>query len=146
MLNSFTVNVKIGDIKCEVFISPFLLQAKKIPDDIKSGKLTKLYFYYQLRDDGYVANLEQEILDDKFKSDQFIINYGQDFEKHYLGSLCVDFDNKRYWQWEGANTLSEDDVKSLGDSLFNPELQSRVTLFTPTRPSDFNFGIIRPNI
>jgi len=146
MLNSVTINLKIGNIEHEVFVSPFLLQAKKLPDDLKSGKLSKLYFYYHLRDDAYIANLEHEVVNEKFKSPNYLINYGQDFEKYYLGSLCVDFDNKRYWQWEGSDVLNEEDIKFLGEAIFNPESQSRVTLFTPTRPSDFNFGIIRPNI
>jgi hypothetical protein len=43
--------------------------------------------------------------------------------------------------------LTEQDVKSLGENLFNPNVKSRqFTLFTPTRPSDFNTGKLRYKI
>jgi len=127
----------------EILISPFLLQSKT-PPDLKSGKIEILYFYEQLRDADYMKMLEQDSTASRFKSDEFIINYGQDFEKYYLGSLHIDFDAKRYWQWEGKpNKLSKQDVNALGESLLNLPLKSRsVTLFTPTRPSDINLGRI----
>ena len=143
MLNSIIITLNTEEGELEIFVSPLLLQSKERPN-IKSGKIGILYFYEQIRDEDYMANLEQEVLAEEFKSDRYIVNYGQDFAKHYLGSLCVDFDTKRYWQWEGnSNKLSEQDVKVLGESLFDPRGQSRpVTMFTPTRPSDFNLGMM----
>ncbi|SDP01548.1 hypothetical protein SAMN05428975_0021 [Mucilaginibacter sp. OK268] len=144
MLNSYIITIPIESGDCEIFVSPFLLQSKE-PPNIKSGKIEILYFYGQLRDDAYKARLEQEVLPEKFKSDTYIINYGQDFEKYYLGSLHVDFDTKHYWQWEAKSSkLSEQDVKVLAESLFDPQLphSKPVTLFTPTRASDINLGLI----
>ncbi|MEZ2336474.1 hypothetical protein AB6735_12620 [Mucilaginibacter sp. RCC_168] len=143
MLNSVIITIPIESEEYEIFVSPFLLQSKE-PPNIKSGKIEILYFYGQLRDDDYKTMLEKETLAEKFKSDGYIINYGQDFGKYYLGSLHIDLDTKRYWQWEGqSNKLSDQDVKLLAESLFNLKAKSRpVTLFTPTRPSDFNFGLI----
>jgi hypothetical protein len=143
MLSSYIITIKIESGECEIFVSPLLLQSKKRPD-MKSGKIETLYFYGQLRDEDYMAMLEQEVWAAEFKSNSYIINYGQDFEKYYLGSLCVDFDTKRYWQWEGKSSkLGELDVKIIGESLFDPQTQKhQVTMFTPTRPSDFNLAII----
>jgi hypothetical protein len=147
MLNSCIITIKTESGDREIFVSPLLLQAKE-PPNIKSGKIGILYFYDQLRDDACKAMLETEVLPEEFKSDRYVINYGQDFEKYYLGSLHVDFDAKRYWQWEGKTSkLSEQDVKVLGESLFDPHAQSRpATLFTPTRPSDFNLIKINPRL
>ncbi len=107
---------------------------------MKTGKIEVLYFYDQLKDEEYKINFEQEILADKFKADRYIINYGEDFEKYYLGSLHVDFETKLYKDWKGKeDKLSEQDVMVLADTLFNPGTRARqVTMFTPTRPSDFN--------
>ncbi|QEM13173.1 hypothetical protein [Mucilaginibacter rubeus] len=141
MLNSYTINLQTEAGEKEIFISPFLLQSK-IPPNLKSGNIEKLFFYIELKDDSYKAALEQEELSDRFKTDEFIINVGQDFEKYYLGSFRVDFQEKRCSQWEGkTGILTEQEIKTLGESLFNPSAKSRrITLFTPTRPSDFNFG------
>ncbi|WP_419699625.1 hypothetical protein [Mucilaginibacter sp. NFX135] len=143
MLNSVIITIPIESEEYEIFVSPFLLQSKE-PPNIKSGKIEILYFYGQLRDDDYKTMLEKETLAEKFKSDGYIIYYGQDFGKYYLGSLHIDLDTKRYWQWEGqSNKLSDQDVKLLAESISNLKAKSRpVTLFTPTRPSDFNFGLI----
>lgn len=144
MLNGpvITIKTEIGEL--EIFVSPLLLQSKE-PPNIKSGKIAVLYFYDQLRDEEYKAIVEKDDdLTERSKSENYVINYGQDFGKHYLGSMYVDFETKRYWQWEGnSNKLSEQDVKVLGESLFDPEAQTRTfTLFTPTRPSDINLGLI----
>ena len=143
MLNSHIITIETASGRHEIFVSPLLLQSKELPD-IKSGKIAILYFYDQLRDDDYRAMLEKETLPEQFKSDRYIINYGQNFEKYYLGSLHVDFATKRYWQWEGkSDEFNEHDIKILAESIFYPQTQSRpVTLFTPTRPADFNFGSI----
>jgi hypothetical protein len=80
----------------EVYVSPFLLHAKVRPD-IKSGPLDKLYFYRNLVDDEYKTGIEKEEMSNKLKSDGYVINFGLDFERYYLGSLNVDFENKRFW-------------------------------------------------
>ncbi len=141
MLNSAIITVKLESGESEIFISPLLLQSNERPN-LESGKIEILYFYSQLQDDEYEALLEKEALAKDFKSPDYIINCGQDFEKHYLGSLRIDFDTRSYSQWEnGSQKLSEQDVDVLANALFDPQSQSRsVTMFTPTRPSDFNFG------
>ncbi|MGZ3756471.1 MAG: hypothetical protein ACXVAY_16350 [Mucilaginibacter sp.] len=138
MLNCYSIILNIGNRKREVLVSPLMLQSKE-PPDIQSGKINKLFFYEHLFDEEYKANLTQGHLADKFKADNYIINYGQDFDKYYLGCLNVDFDNKRYWEWNGqSGKLDDNDVKTLGESLFNADVESRsITIFTPTRPSDF---------
>jgi hypothetical protein len=136
--NIITINTDNG--LREIFISPFLLHSKMRPD-IKSGKIEALYFYDLVPENEYNAMLEQENLDDRFKSNEYIINYGQDFEKYHIGSFRVDADKKLCWGWEGkpGNKMSDQDIKVLGDTLFNPGSHLRVvTLFTPTRASDFN--------
>lgn len=144
MLNSYIITIKLNNKDYEIFVSPILLHSEHKQQNIKSGMIEVLYFYGQLRDDTYKVMIEQEDLLEKFKTDQYIINYGQDFGKYYLGSLRVDFEAKRYWQWDGkGNKLTEQDVKILGESLFDKEANSKpVILLTPTRPSDFNFAII----
>jgi hypothetical protein len=142
MLNSYILTIKTESGEREIFVSPFLLHSKVRPD-ITSGKIDILYFYDQMQGKDYKAMLEREDLDEKFKSDRYIINCGQDFEKHYIGSFRVDLDKKYYWDWEGksGNEMIEQDVKILAKTLFNPESSSRpVTIFTPTRASDINLG------
>nr|WP_067059088.1 hypothetical protein [Mucilaginibacter sp. L294] len=140
MLNSYILIIKTEGGEREIFVSPFSLHSKWRPD-IKPGEIEILYFYGQMQDDEYKAMLEYEDLDEKFKSERYIMNCGQDFEKHYIGCLHVDFDKKLYWDWKGKldNNMSEQDVKFLAETLFNPESSSRpVMLFTPTRASDIN--------
>jgi hypothetical protein len=145
MLNSYIITIKTKTGVREVFVSPFLLQSKVEPD-IKTGEhdIRILYFYADLRDTAYWEMLErEEILKEEWKSDRFIINWGQDFEKYYLGSLCIDYEAQRFWQWEGkSGNFSDEDVTVLGKSLFNPESQTKkVLMFTPTRPSDFKLTL-----
>jgi hypothetical protein len=144
MLNFFAITIQTENGERDIYVSPLLLQAKE-PPNLKSGPLHKLYFYKELNDADYKAKLAEDEIGSRFKKDNYIINLGQDFEKYYLGSLNVDFETKRYWQWEGKlGSLTQKEVKSLGESLFNSQGKSRsVILFTPTRPSDFNFGIAR---
>jgi hypothetical protein len=141
MLNFYTVSIQTQNGEMEIYVSPFLLHAKVWPD-IKSGPLDKLYFYRDLVDDEYKTGLEKEGMSNKLKDDGYVINFGQDFERYYLGSLNVDFENKRFWQWAGySDQLTDEAVQALGESLFNSSTKfRRVVLFTPTRPSDFNFG------
>lgn len=141
MLNFYTVKIQTQNGEMDVYVSPFLLQSKVLPD-IKSGPIHKLYFYRNLIDEEYQAAIREEVISYKFKSDEYVINFGQDFERYYLGSLKVDFENKRFWEWEGnSNQFSSEAVQALGETLFNPIGKSRrVVLFTPTRPTDFNFG------
>lgn len=136
MLNCYSIILYTETGKREVLVSPFLLQTKE-PPDIKSGKINTLFFYEHWIDDEYKANLNQEHLMDKFKTDNYVINYGQNFDKYYLGCLSVDFDTKCYWEPE---KLNDKDFKLISESLFNPDVESRrITIFTPTRSSDFNF-------
>lgn len=144
MLNCYSIILNTGNRKREVLVSPLMLQSME-PPDIKSGKINKLFFYEQWVDEEYKANLKQEHLADEFKTDSYIISYGQDFGKYYLGYLSVDFDNKRYWEWHGQpGKLDDNDVKALGESLFNSDVESRsITIFTPSRPSDFNLRRVK---
>lgn len=92
----------------------------------------------------YKAELKQADINPGLKFDHYVINYGQDFETYYLGGLNVDFDSKRYWNWErGTKIFSEQDIIRFAELLFDPHVSTRyVTIFTPTRPSDFNFDIL----
>jgi len=139
MLNSFIITITIESIEYNIFVSPFSLHSKE-QRDFKSGKIEKLFFYNQLKDDEYEAKLQQNFIDKKFFSDKYIINYGQKFEKYYLGSFNVDFDSKRFWQWErNSNNFREQDAKILADSLFNHSSKHQsIIMFTPTMPSDIN--------
>ncbi|MFS2187458.1 hypothetical protein ACCC92_12345 [Mucilaginibacter sp. Mucisp84] len=147
MLNSSIITIETETGEREIYISPFLLQSKE-PPNLKSGTIEKLYFYNDLNDDAYKATLALEPMRHQFKTDDYILNLGQNFENYYLGSFHIDFKNRRCWQWEGKpNMLTEHDVKNLGENLFNPNVKSRqFTLFTPTRPSDFNTGRLRYKI
>jgi hypothetical protein len=141
MTNCLILTIKVEGGEREIYVSPVMLQSKE-PPDIKSGPIGRLYFYDPLRDDHYRENLKKDPIDERFKSNSYIINYGQDFEKFYLGSLWVDFDTKRHWQWEGnSSRLCEQEVNALGKLLFNSYSETRnVTIFTPTRPSDINLS------
>ncbi|HTI59468.1 hypothetical protein [Mucilaginibacter sp.] len=142
MLNTTTIKIKTERGEREIFISPFLLQSKTHPD-FKSGTFTlhKVYFYSELDDNDYKKNLKQEF-PEYLNSDKYIINYGQDFEKYYLGSFFVDFETKHCWDWQGKlDGLNDAEVKALGESLFDEKSIGRtIILFTPTRPSDFDLG------
>jgi len=142
MIFTYSIILNTENGKREILISPFCLQAKQRPD-LKSGKINKLFFYDHCIDEKYKENLKREHLDDKFRSDDYLINYGQDFGNYYLGYFNIDFDSKSYWGWEGEpGKLNDNEVKALGESLFNENIESRhITIFTPTRPFDINFGI-----
>jgi hypothetical protein len=139
MLNSIIITITVENIEYDIFVSPFSLHSKE-QCDIKSGKIEKLFFYNQLKDDEYETKLQQNSIDKKFISDKYIINYGQDFGKYYLGSFNVDFDSKRFWQWQGySNKFREQHAKILADSLFNANSKRQsIIMFTPTMPSDIN--------
>jgi hypothetical protein len=79
MLHSNVISVKLESGEREVFVSPFLLQAKK-PAYIQSGKIEVLYFYDQLQDDVYKKEIEKEVLPEKFKSDRYIMITGKTFK------------------------------------------------------------------
>jgi len=142
MIATHTIKIKTEQGEREIFISPISLQSKTFPD-FKSGTITlcRIYFYEKLQDDDYRKGVQQEF-PQYLSSDKYVINYGQDFEKYYLGSYNVDFETKRYWDWEGKpGGLNEEEIQTLGDSLFDPGSIGRdITIFTPTRPSDFNLG------
>lgn len=139
MLSTFTIKIKTEKGEREIYISPLSLQSKT-PPDLKSGTVCKIYFYDQLRDDEYLRNLKQEF-PQYLSSDKYIINYGQDFEKYYLGSMYIDFETKRYWEWEGKpGGLGELEVRALCEAFFNQQSEKRITIFTPTIPSDSNLG------
>ena len=139
MLHSIIVTITIESIEYHIFVSPFSLHSNK-QRDINSGKVEKLFFYNQLKDDEYEEKLQQNCIDKKFISDKYVINFGQDFEKYYLGSFYVNFDSKKFWQWEGnSDKFQEKDAKILADSLFNPDSNHQpIIMFTPTMPSDIN--------
>ncbi|HEX8378805.1 MAG TPA: hypothetical protein VF602_13390 [Pedobacter sp.] len=139
MLNSIIITITIESIEYNIFISPFSLHSKK-QLDIKSEKFDRLFFYNQLKDNEYETKVQQNFIDKQFISDKYIINYGQDFEKYYLGSCKVDFDSKRLWQWEGnSNKFREEDAEVLADYLFNHSSKHQsIIMFTPTKPSDIN--------
>lgn len=129
-----------------VYVSPVLLQSKE-PPSIKSGRVGKLYVYRELRDKEYKENVDPADLLLVRNAEKLVIYYGQDFSKYYLGSFHVDFEKKLYWDWEAdvnANQLAQY-VRQLASYLFDPpvSLLPSVTVFTPTRPSDINLGVIR---
>jgi len=139
MLNSIIITIPIEDIEYKIFVSPFPLHSKE-KLDIKSGKIEKLFFYNNLKDNEYETKLQQNFIDRIFTSDKYIINYGQDFEKYYLGSFNLDFESKRFWQWEGSsNKFREEEAEILADYLFNHSSKHQsIIMFTPTKASDFN--------
>jgi hypothetical protein len=140
MLNFYAVTIQTESGERAIYVSPLLLQSKK-PPNLKSGKLEKLYFYSELMDEDYYKGLELYEMKNLDLPDYCIINYGQDFEKYYIGSFHVDYDPRSYWQWEGTSIpFNENDVKALAECLFTPDSKSRrATIFTPTPPSAFNF-------
>jgi len=143
MLRSFIITITLENIEYNIFVSPFSLHSKKRPE-VKSGKIEKLFFYNNLKDADYVTNLiQQNFIDQEYNSEKYIINYGQDFEKYYIGSFHVDVDKKLFWQWEGnSNKFNEQDVKVLADSLFNHNSNHKsIIMFTPTNPSDINLSV-----
>lgn len=141
MVSTFTIKIKTEKGEREIYISPFLLQSP--PTNVKSGTITvcRIYFYDQLKDDDYINGVKQEF-PQYLDSDKYVINYGQDFEKYYLGSLYIDFETKSYSDWEGKHDgLDQVEIKALGDALFDEQsIRKSIVLFTPTRPSDFNLG------
>jgi hypothetical protein len=86
MLSTYIITVKAERGEREIFVSPGLLQSKQRPV-IRNGMVTVLYFYGQMQDDNYKALLEKEVVAEEFKSSDYIINCGQDFEQYYLGSI-----------------------------------------------------------
>jgi hypothetical protein len=143
MISTQTLIVNTQSGKREFLISPVMLQSKELPK--KFDKIVKLYFYENWFDEAYKTNLEKERLDDKFKTEDYFINYGQDFSKFYVGYLTADFENKTFWGWQGEpNKLSNADAEILINSLSNPRTENRsIVIFTPTRPSDFNLGHLK---
>lgn len=130
----------------EIFVSPFLLQFNERPN-IKSGPISRLYFYEGWNDEEYKANLQREMayLSSDFMTNDYIIYYGQDFSKYYIGCLEIDPERKSYRvDTEQEIKLKDEDAVALGESIFNTIAEHRrITLFTPTRPSDFNLGFKR---
>lgn len=139
MLHTSILTIRSADGEREILVSPFKLHLRE-RRNLKSGKIEVLHFYDQMQDEAYKKMIEKETLPEELKSDRYILNLGQDFRKHYLGSLEIDFDNKHCGRWEGKpEKISKEDVRILIEMLFDPELKSRsVILFTPTRPSDIN--------
>ncbi|MGV3541249.1 MAG: hypothetical protein ACO1OQ_15645 [Rufibacter sp.] len=138
MLNLIKITIPIKGIDYEIFVSAFPLHSKgKL--DIKSGQIEKLFFYNQLKDNEYKTKSQQNFIDNKFISDDYIINFGQDFEKYYLGSFNVNFDSNSFWQWEGnTNKFREEEAGILADYLFNHSSKHQsIIMFTPTKSSDF---------
>ena len=124
--------------KREILPIPFMLQSKNPFTDMKDGKFSKMFFYEHWMDEAYIANLEQEVLPDEYKTEKYLIDYGQDFEQYYLGYLNVDFENRSY-----SIPIDQmdkiDDLKAIGDLLFKQDRETRiVTIFKPIRPSDIN--------
>jgi hypothetical protein len=109
MLSCFAIILNTENGKREILVTPFPLQSTE-PPKIKSGKISKLFFYENWDYDEYRANLNQEHIAEKFKTDRFILNVGQDFGKYYLGCLSVDADSKRYWGWQGSFGKLDDDA------------------------------------
>jgi hypothetical protein len=141
MLNSFIITLTIESIEYQIFVSPFSLHSKEKPE-IKSGKIEKLFFYNQLKDAEYEENIQNNLMDNKFNSENCIINYGQDFKKYYLGSFKLDFDSKRFWEWEGnLSNFREQEAEILANSLFNPSSNHKsIMMFTTTEPSDIKLN------
>lgn len=140
MLNFYALTIQTESGERAIYVSPLLLQSKKRPN-LKSGKVEKLYFYCELMDDDYYTGLELYEMKNLDLPDYYIINYGQDFERYYIGSFRVDYDTRSYRQWEGTSIpFSKNDVKALAECLFTPDSKSRrATIFTPTPPFRFQF-------
>lgn len=141
MLRSFTFNLIIKDAEYKIFISPFSLHSRE-ETSIKSGSITQLFFYIDMKDDHYKKMIQQDEILRNFESDDYILNFGQDFEKYYLGSSDVDFNNNALNNWNGGSNskkLSEKDIMKLSEVLFNHSTEHEpIILFTPTKPSDIN--------
>lgn len=131
--------------KREILAMPIMLQSenlradlKALADNIKDGKIIKLFLYEHWIDNEYKASLEREYayLQDDFKTEKYLINYGQDFSRYYLGYLYVDRGNKSYSLPEGQ-AHKADDLNAVGEMFFSQDKESReITIFTPTRPDD----------
>jgi len=144
MISTETITIHTQNGKREVLISPILLQSKEAPP-AKFDKTVTLYIYENWIDDEYLANLDLENLADKYKPDKYLINYGQDYSKFYLGSLKVNFEEGIAWDWQGqSDKFSNSDGRILEAALFSPDAERRqIIIFTPTRPSDFNCGHLK---
>lgn len=142
MLNTFIIPIYADGKDYQILVSPFSLhlfnQSKLI-----SGKIEKLYFYNNLRDDNYLTMLKKTGISEKFTSDEFIVHIGQDFGEYYLGSVQIDIEKGTYWDWEGKLSLfPEEQLIILAESAFHSGINCKpVTLLTPTRPSDLNFSL-----
>jgi len=122
----------------EILLCPIMLQSKNPLADIKDRKFTKLFFYEHWMDEAYKANLNGEYLPEDFKTEKYLINYGQDFSKYYLGYINVDLDNKTYGIPED-HADKMDILHALGDLYFDEHTEPRlVIIMTPTRPSDIH--------
>lgn len=142
MISTDIVTIHANNVKREILISPLLLQSKE-PPVTKFGKIINLYFYENWVDNEYIANLQKEA--DHHRSDKYLINYGQDFSKFYLGTSMVDFENRTLQEWQvDSEKLNNHGVKILEAALFDPDSERRrIIIFTPTRPDDFRHGNLK---
>ncbi|MDI1233563.1 MAG: hypothetical protein PSX81_04725 [bacterium] len=134
------LNTKNG--RREILPCPFMLISDDPFSYMEDGKFNKLFFYEHWIDEAYKANLADEILPDEFKTEKHLIDFGQDFNKFYIGYLNVDFDNKSY-----SIPIDQqgriDDLKAIGEVLFKDDTETRrIIIFKPTRPSDINLALM----
>ena len=145
MINLLPIPIQTESGEYMVYVSPVLLQPTDRPK-FQSGKVGRLYIYKELRDDEYKSTVDPADLSLLRNPENIVIYYGQDFSKYYLGSFNIDFEHKRYWDWEGnTEQLTTQHIKALASYLFDPPSNQlpQVVLFTPTRPSDINLSVIR---
>lgn len=139
MLMSSTLTITIKHIEYNIFFSPFSLHIKEVPK-FKDGKIEKLFFYNNLKDQAYSTLVKQHDKINQFESDDCVLNLGQDFGKYYLGSSDIDTENKVLSNWQGnLHAFTTEELALIADALFNPNNFLKPTrLFTPTTPSAIN--------
>ena len=131
------VNSESG--KREFLASGMDLQLKDPREFIKAGKFDKMYFYEHWMDDEYLANIRQSQMP-KELTDNCLLNFGQDFGKHYFGYLNVDFKNQTY-SLPDDQSDKKDILVALGELLFSPERESkRLAVMKPTSPDDIKLS------
>jgi hypothetical protein len=145
MISTYSVIFDDGNRKREILLSPVMLHSKERPD-IKPSSSVKLYFYEHWVDDEYKENVsQQKNLLAGFEDEKYLINFGQDFSKYYVGSLNVDLEKETYWDGK-SDKLNDDQLKLLAESILSKNGERRhIIIFTPTPPSAFHLTKIPPS-
>ncbi|MEZ4803906.1 MAG: hypothetical protein R2852_00050 [Bacteroidia bacterium] len=146
IINAEIIILNTDHRKREILTSAFMLHSKNTLDalnemkglvaDMNASKVIKLFLYENWIDEEYNENLKQKFIPNDLKTDKYLINYGQDFGKYYLGYLSVDFINKTHWiPVEPGDKI--DNLKAIGDALFSQNKESRrIIIMNVTTPDD----------